>query len=250
MAVYILKPEQTAYCVNRQVAAVGFTLRGEDVRLFERSEFDNLPLRESDVVFAGFSYARRAFERLGFNVPHLDYIPQETLPFAGRDLWLEDIGTVRKRVQDGEQIFFKPTPDRPKLFAGQVASQTKDLIATANAPNDTIVFCSEPVRFVSEHRAFVLHGELIGLRHYQGDPLAFPNPDTVRAAIAAYATAPAAYAYDFGVTDDGRTLVVEVNDGYSSGAYGLSPLRYARVISARWDEIRSSHHARIRPPTR
>ncbi len=29
------------------------------------------------------------------------------------------------------------------------------------------------------------------------------------------------FSMDFGLTDDGRTLLIEVNDGYSIGCYGL-----------------------------
>lgn len=48
---------------------------------------------------------------------------------------------------------------------------------------------------------------------------------------------PAGYAIDFGRTADGRFLVVEVNEGYSIGSYGLFYIDYAKLISARWAEI-------------
>jgi len=49
--------------------------------------------------------------------------------------------------------------------------------------------------------------------------------------------APVAYSLDFGVTEDGRTLLVEANDFYFLGCYGLSPLSYALAIADRWKEI-------------
>ena len=52
-----------------------------------------------------------------------------------------------------------------------------------------------------------------------------------------YAEAPAAYALDVGLTKDGKTVIVEVNDGYSLGGYGLDPLLYAKLLSARWAQI-------------
>lgn len=48
---------------------------------------------------------------------------------------------------------------------------------------------------------------------------------------------PAGCALDFGVTEDGRTLLIEMNDGYSLGFYGLEPALYARVLAARWAEL-------------
>lgn len=49
--------------------------------------------------------------------------------------------------------------------------------------------------------------------------------------------APAGYAADFGVTGDGRTLLVEINDGYPLGCYGLQHNLYAQLLSARWAEL-------------
>ena len=50
-------------------------------------------------------------------------------------------------------------------------------------------------------------------------------------------TAPAGYGIDFGITDDGKTLLVEVNDGHSLGNYNLRPVEYAKLLEARWDEL-------------
>ena len=49
--------------------------------------------------------------------------------------------------------------------------------------------------------------------------------------------APAAYGLDFGVTADGRTLLVEANDGFALGCYGLDPVIYAEMLEARWCEL-------------
>ncbi|WP_262922941.1 hypothetical protein [Hymenobacter cellulosilyticus] len=32
-------------------------------------------------------------------------------------------------------------------------------------------------------------------------------------------------------------MVIEINEGYSIGSYGLPPLRYAKFLSARWAEL-------------
>ena len=42
---------------------------------------------------------------------------------------------------------------------------------------------------------------------------------------------------DFCLTDDGRTLLIEVNDGCSIGCYGLEPIDYAKLLSTRWAEL-------------
>ena len=42
---------------------------------------------------------------------------------------------------------------------------------------------------------------------------------------------------DICVTKDGQTLLVEINDAYSLGCYGLASVFYAKLISARWSQI-------------
>ena len=59
----------------------------------------------------------------------------------------------------------------------------------------------------------------------------------VKEMIASYTDSPAGYALDIGLTSDGETIIIEVNDGYSRGCYGLDPLLYAKLLSARWAEL-------------
>lgn len=59
-------------------------------------------------------------------------------------------------------------------------------------------------------------------------------------AVAAYTSAPNAYALDIGLTAAGATLLIEVNEGYSVGSYGLPSLRYAKFLSARWAQLTST----------
>ena len=42
---------------------------------------------------------------------------------------------------------------------------------------------------------------------------------------------------DICVTKDNRTLLVEFNDAYALGCYGLPSLYYAKLISARWSQL-------------
>ncbi len=101
-----------------------------------------------------------------------------------------------------------------------------------------IVHCSEVVKFVSEYRCFA-HRDLgiLGCKHYAGDwreTIDFDVPDACRKA---YVGSPVAYSIDLGLTDDGRTLLVECNDALSLGCYGLDSSAFARMIADRWNEI-------------
>lgn len=110
-------------------------------------------------------------------------------------------------------------------------------IYTASYPDETKVLVSEVVTFVTEYRGFVLDNKLIGWKHYKGDFTKMPDVSTVQKAIMAYGTSPRAYSIDFGLDIDGRSLLVEINDAFALGCYGLDPILYARMIEARWDEI-------------
>lgn len=237
MAVYILAQDARVGSLNRRAAVLGFQALGEDVREFEEAEFDDLPLQRGDIVVGGIGYAQRAFARLGLDVAHLEPIPPVLKPFAGRRIWQDTMGNVRRRVEAGERLFVKPAPDKPKSFDGTVVSAFRDLIPTAHLDGELIVDCAEPVNFLSEYRTFIRHGDVISLRPYKGDPLVFPDPEMIRNAVAAFSEGPAAYALDVGVTDDGQSLVVEINDSYACGAYGLFPVQYAKFIRARWEEL-------------
>ena len=48
---------------------------------------------------------------------------------------------------------------------------------------------------------------------------------------------PSSYALDVGVLSTGETALVEVNDAYGIGAYGIAAEHYYTFLKARWDEL-------------
>lgn len=206
--------------------------------MFEKETFDDIPLEENDIVVGGVGFVKRGLKRLGLISPEIDSVPDSISSFAGRRIWHSTMGELRKQVEAGEAIFAKPLPDRLKAFNGRLYSSFSDLISTAHVDDNEPVECSEPLEILSEHRCYVLRGDPIGLRHYAGDPLILPDSNFIKNVVENYSDGPMGYAMDFGVTDDSRTIMIEVNDGYAIGAYGLHPVRYANLIQARWEEIR------------
>ena len=193
-----------------------------------------------------------ALREIGKPVPDpLDY-PEQLSHFLGRSVWLTTLGKVREARSD---VFVKPVTQ--KLFSGFVQKleegagaaklDLESRLRVIAIPDDTPVWASEVVDFVSEWRAFVLRGNLVGLKHYKGDPFEVPDRKVVMDAISAMGRgAPQAYCLDFGVRTDGpgssyyhQTLLVEVTDAHSVGHYGLSSVTYARMLSARWCELAS-----------
>lgn len=219
--------------INASVAKRGLWELGVECIPF--TGIDDLPDGEpEDLVVAGIGTVRSALARFGVEAPEICY-PEELHPFLGRRVWKSTVGDVfASLMTGGAPVFVKST--EAKELTGLVARNVAGL-AGLGGDEGMPVWVSEPVRFLTEWRCFVRHGQILDVRPYRGSWKEHFDPSVVEETVATYSSAPAGYAADFGVTEDGRTLLVEVNDGYSLGAYGLSPIPYARLLSARWAEL-------------
>src|SRR5690606_36946193 len=133
-------------------------------------------------------------------------------------------------------IFAKPK-DRKKRFTGRVFRSAANLAYLEGASQQTAIFCSEVVEWVSEYRVFVIRGEIVGIKHYQGDADKNIDDAVVESAIAQLEESgetTIAYAVDFGLLATGQTAVVEWNDGFSLGSYGLDKAIYTDLLITRW----------------
>jgi hypothetical protein len=93
---------------------------------------------------------------------------------------------------------------------------------------------------LSEYRVFVIRGNIVGTKHYAGDSSIDVDESIVNQAIELLEQSSqktAAYAADFGVLATGQTAVVEWNDGYSLGSYGLDRAIYTDLLITRWCEL-------------
>ncbi len=220
--------------INVFAAFEAFRTLGYEVKTFVLGDLETLPLSPNAIVVGNIGTVWRALEKLGVPQPPYLLTPKCLKPFLGRDEWVSTLGEVRSLAQ--VPIFIKPL-ERGKTFTGHVVGAFRDLIEIAPLPDNLPVLAQTPVEFSSEWRVFVLKGEVLGVGHYHGDPLLFPDSSVIRTMLGAYTVSPAAYALDAGITRNGQTLLVELNDGYALGAYGLPSHHYVRLLEARWDEL-------------
>ena len=217
----------------------GFDERGFEISFFDWEQMASglAPVQPETVTVGSVVFVRRALKRLGIVTAPLDY-PARLQSYLGRTIWQTTWGEVRSRIDSpGFALFVKPV-EQDKAFSGYVVSSFRDLIRTAKWPGEMKLWASEPFPFVSEWRYFVRRGQLIGVGHYKGDPLRYPDVSVVQAAIHDYADeAPVAYGIDFGIAETGGTYLVEVNDGFSLGCLGLGPLAYSGFLQDRWKEL-------------
>ena len=233
--------------VNCYEAWEGFYKMGYDVGFFSHSGDElSLPfdweLDRDTIVYGSIQSTRLALKKLGVEQPHaLDY-PGELTEFLGRKLERTTMGEFKRRLDEydfGQPYFVKPVEH--KLFSGVVVKNFADLIRIAHVPDDTEVWMSNFVNIKSEWRIFVLRGQVAGFKHYNGNAWMLPSKFQVERMIGAYKSAPVAYSLDVGVVAEGTagnsTCLVEVNDAFALGAYGLPSIKYCQMIEARWKEL-------------
>lgn len=224
---------------NTYAAAEGFAIQGVKVVPFYGFgdvNLDNMPdLGEKAIVCGNIGDIWNAMEALGKPVPPpLDY-PDHLDWLLGREIKPITLGEIRGLTS---RKFVKPT--RQKLFCGFVwdPNDPRSRLSLAPYPDETPCLVSDEVEFVSEWRCFIRHNAPVGVKHYRGDWSKAPDRTVFNRAVKCCKDKmPAAYSLDLGVTVDGRTLLVEANEGYALGHYGLASLVYARFLEARWEQL-------------
>ena len=223
----------------------GFTTLGYDVRTFAFREVADLPLTGTDTIVHGrIASVKQALLRIGVSPPAALRLPPVLYAFYGRAIQegtLGDIRAIIARDELKEPVFIKPSEEQ-KLFTGYVAREYRDLLRSIECEDATPIQMQEVVEFVSEWRVFVLDGDILNASHYRGDPLVFPDAATITQFVSFWKEAPCAFSADFGIVRRGEpyaetSLLVEVNDAFALGAYGLNSVAYARMIEARWREM-------------
>lgn len=62
----------------------------------------------------------------------------------------------------------------------------------------------------------------------------------------AWRSASSTYELDIGMPGDGRTLAIEVNDGFALRNYGLAPLKAIKLPKARWKEMTRPYFEKVK----
>ncbi|APR81547.1 Hypothetical protein A7982_06896 [Minicystis rosea] len=217
--------------------------RGVPVQLFTEKRLSRrqLALGRDTLVVGYVPIVVGALRQLDVGVPEPNDYPLSLRSHLHRRVWESTVGEVKDAVLDGRfaGAFVKPK-GRLKHFTGLVIDSPADLWHLGETGRKQAVFCAEVVAWKSEWRYFILEGRIAGARPYAGDPTIRPDDEVVRAAIATLHEAGEGlrgFGIDFGVLGDGRTALVEMNDGFSLGSYGVEDAVYTDLVMARWGEI-------------
>jgi hypothetical protein len=193
-----------------------------------------------DLVAGSISFIKHALRRYGKELANVE---EPSYPACLTNYYRRKItpgfrlNGAKELLDKGHRFFIKP--EAAKRFTGFVADNSYDPRFNG-ASGQCPVYMSEVVEFVSEWRCYITHNRHTALSFYDGDPKIAPDLGVVSEVVrlSGKHAAPAGYVIDFGVLADGRTAVVEVNDGYAVGAYGDGiEANYWNMISARWQEL-------------
>lgn len=243
--VLIQKNAGEFHSINTCQAYLGFAARGFEIVFAEFPEMmsGTVPVNSDQIAIGAVAFVRRALARLDVAVPNIDY-PASLESYLGRRVHRNTLGEVRGDWQPGTPPQFIKPLEVHKAFVGYVIAEYLDLIRTARLPDDLVVWVSDAVEWKSEWRFHVLEGEVVGAGHYKGDPLSVPETTVIRNAVRDFGKdAPIAYGLDFGVTAEGETRLVEVNDAFSLGCYGVDRITYSLMLESRWRELIASRPA-------
>ena len=237
MQAYVLDAEEVQEnAINYHAASLGFYRIGYYVDRFKLSQLKELrDVSEETPVFGGRTCIQHFFPGY-ISIPHY---PASLRGFLHREIEVRPAGEVR----DGE--FFKPLEPDHKFFTPMVKDDSVASALTLQAiPPDRPVYVTRPIKILAEYRCYVLRREVLALNFYKGDWAVFPDPAVVAAMVEQYEECPVAYGLDVGVLDDGKTVLIEVNDFCCLGNYGIRPTPYAAAIAARWEQLWKEEVAR------
>ncbi len=227
--------EDFCYISNFPLQEMGYKIipfNGDDLENTLCNKYIN---PKTDICLGSVQAISKFFELCGVEEPKYLGYPDQLDKYLGRKIEKTTFGELGNDFP----YFIKPL-EGVKMFTGDVVTKEKHLeymVQFDKCLPDTKVYKSEVVEFVTEYRAFVSQGKIYDLKNYNGDFLKFIDTSVLENMVKDFTDCPSAFTLDVGLTDDGRTLLVEVNDFWALGSYGLEGRIYSLLAARRMKEI-------------
>lgn len=188
---------------------------------------------KNNLFIGSVEFMNKIFNKLGKN----PRVPDN----SNREEEFIKLSEAKKRIENGEILFVKPK--QIKLFTGMVVD--KRFLSCLNPyPEDSDVIISKPFDYeiLSEWRCYVrktlLKNPIVDIRCYSGDPFITPKKEFIlqifNENILKY---PKAYTIDVAILSNGENKVVEFNDMWAIGNYGIENSEYLKLLKERYFEI-------------
>lgn len=230
-------------------AYMGFREKQANIVFFE--DINEVPVSSTNIVVAFIEDTNKYFEKLGLPRKRALNIPEKLEGWAKRRITRATMKDLREK-KINFPIFVKPDRYAKEFVAGVVKDQKSVDFYFKDIKDDCPILLSQVVEFTTEWRVYVINGEIKGIKHYIGDFFEMPDQKIIRDTVKHYQEigAPSAYGIDFGVCYTGKTSevgmghmrhketqLIEINDGWSLGNYGLNDVTYSTLLATRWREL-------------
>lgn len=195
-------------------------------------KFDSLI--RTNLFVGSVEFMREVFNRVGLKDVR---VPSN----SNRESEKITLGEALIRAKKGEKLFIKPL--EIKLFTGFVLD---NMIHSCieGLPSDTKVLAYKPfyTEIISEWRVYIHRGKIVDARNYSGDFMISPDYRFFLQKILKENEGkfPISYTIDVGVLyfdSFGENVVIEYNDMWAIGNYGIPNDLYLRLLRDRYLEI-------------
>jgi len=214
-------------------AMFGAIETGQNYRLtsFEEVQSGKFDLLIKNNLFVGsVEFMKEVFSRIGKENTR---VPKN----SNREHIVMTLGEA-KEISKSKSIFIKPFDI--KLFTGFILDQMINN-SISDISDDTLIMVydvfSSPIK--SEFRCYVHRNNVVDIRNYSGDLFCLPNEEYLNSVIDLNKTFdfPISYTIDIGVLENDENVVIEYNDMWAIGNYGMPNDLYLRLLRDRYFEI-------------
>jgi hypothetical protein len=184
------------------------------------------PLIKTNLFVGSVEFMREVFRRVGLNDVRL---PRNSDRKSHINT-LEEAFVIAKE----KEIFIKPY--EIKAFPATILDGARYSYLN-NVPRDTLVYVYKPFEapIISEWRLYVHNNKIVDVKNYSGDFMEFPRylllEDLTEKGF------PSTYTIDVAMLENGEQVVVEYNDMWAIGNYGVPNDLYLEMLKSRYFDI-------------
>jgi hypothetical protein len=213
-------------------AMYGAIETGQDYRLitYEDLVTSRLLVTKNNLFVGSVEFMRAVFNLVGVDDPR---VPEN----SNRPFEVITLGEAKSRAKSGEKLFIKPF--EIKLFTGFVIDQMQHT-SINGIPDGTKLMAYKPFehRIESEWRCYIFNNRVEYIGNYSGDLYVNIDGSYLNKVINENKDKfPCAYTIDIGVLSNGENVVIEYNDMWAIGNYGMPNDIYLRMLKKRYQEI-------------
>jgi len=228
MKAYIKSIDNEYPASHNQAAAMnGFKSFGFEICFYNDEK--SIDYQQGDVVVGFVGDTLRFFKNNNIDINLVDF-PKCFNEYYKRSI----IKSFINEYTGDYPIFVKPV--LTKLFKAKTVYSNVELEQLLKEYGNVECYFEGVVSIKAEWRVFVYYGKILGVYRYTD--IYYPYDYNFIATLLETAyNMPNAYSIDIALTKEGDYLVIEVNDGWAIGRYGLNDDNYAKFLYARFAEI-------------